>query len=102
MSTVSVPRLTPGMTLAVESDDYLYGAGMALLIVKSISVDQEMLSKLEWVLIHCTRLRHDGAVLEAEFAPLIRTAALAAAVRPTGWLPSIGEAHASALERRHG
>ncbi len=102
MSTVSVPRITPGMTLAVEPRDYLYGAELALLIVKSISVDQAMLSSMEWVLIHCTRLRHDGAVLEPDFAPLIRTSALAAAVRPTGWLPAIGEDRAPAPERRHG
>ena len=101
MSTVAVPRITPGMTLAVQQRDYLYGAGTALLIVKRISVDQETLAKTEWVLIHCTRLRHDGAVLEPEFSPLIRTSALAAAVRPTGWLPSLGEGPAPAPERRH-
>jgi hypothetical protein len=89
------------MTLAVQQRDYLYGAGTALLIVKRISVDQETLAKTEWVLIHCTRLRHDGAVLEPEFSPLIRTSALAAAVRPTGWLPSLGEGPAPAPERRH-
>ena len=71
MSTVAVPRITPGLTLAVEPRDDHYGAEMALLIVKSISVDQETLSSLEWVLIQCTRLRHDGAVLEPEFSPLI-------------------------------
>lgn len=90
MGTVEVPRITPGMTLAVEPLDYLYGTGLALLIVQSIDVDQRLLSSMEWVLIHCLRLRHDGSVLEP-FSPMVRTRALAGAVRPTGWLPSMGE-----------
>jgi hypothetical protein len=40
------------------------------------------------VRIDCQRLRADGSVLGL-FSPLVRTKALAAAVRPTGWLPSI-------------
>ena len=89
------------MTLAVEPRDYLYDAEMALLIVQSISVDQQLLSSLEWGLIHCARLRHDGTVLEP-FSPLIRASALAAAIRPAGWLPSIGGHRGPAPERRHG
>ncbi|MEU4626648.1 hypothetical protein AB0G04_42525 [Actinoplanes sp. NPDC023801] len=90
MSAVVVPMITPGMTLAVEPGDYCYGTGVALLIVQSITVDQRLLSSLEWVRLDCVRLRpEDGAVL-GPFSPLVRTKALPAAVRPTGWLPSIG------------
>jgi hypothetical protein len=78
------------MTLAIAQADYLYGDGMALLIVQSIAVDQRLLPSLEWVLIHGQRLRPDGAVI-GPFSPMVRTSALAAAVRPTGWLPSINE-----------
>jgi hypothetical protein len=90
MSAAAVPRLTPGMTLAVEQRDYCYGTGLALLIVQSISVDQRLLPSMEWVRLDCQRLRDDGSVA-GPFSPLVRTSALAAAVRPTGWLPSMGE-----------
>jgi hypothetical protein len=76
------------MTLAVEQKDYCYGDDMALLIVQSITVDQRLLPSMEWVVLHCVRLRHDGAVL-GPCSPLIRTSALAAAIRPTGWLPPV-------------
>jgi hypothetical protein len=87
MSTSAVPRITTGMTLAVEQTDYLYGTGTALLIVQSITVDQRILPSLEWVLLHCVRLRHDGSVL-GPFSPLVRVSTLATAARPTGWLPT--------------
>jgi len=86
MTSNEVPRITPGMTLAVEERDYLYANGMALLIVQSVSVDQHLLSSLEWVRLDCLRLREDGSVI-GPFSPMVRTRALAAAVRPTGWLP---------------
>lgn len=86
MNPNEVPRITPGMTLAVEEADYLYGAGMVLLIVQSISVDLRRLPNMKWVRLDCLRLRADGSV-EDEFSPLVRRTALAAAVRPTGWLP---------------
>lgn len=88
MSPVAVPRITPGMTLAVEPADYLYGNGLALLIVQSVAVDQRLLPSMEWVRLDCLRLRPDGSVL-GPFSPLVRISALAAAVRPVGWLPSI-------------
>lgn len=81
-----VPRITPGMTLAVEQKDYLYGTGLALLIVLSVAVDQQLLASMEWVRLDCLRLSDDGATI-GPFSPLVRTKALAAAVRPTGWLP---------------
>ena len=92
MSAVAVPRITPGMTLAVEQRDYCYGTGMALLIIRSIAVDQRLLPSMEWVRLDCQRLRDDGSVA-GPFSPLVRTSALAGAVRPTGWLPSMRSRH---------
>jgi hypothetical protein len=88
MSTAAVPRIRPGTTLAVDQPDYCYGTGMALLIVQTIPVEQQLLPTIPWVVLHCVQLRHDGSVL-GPFSPLVRTSALAAAVRPVGWLPSI-------------
>lgn len=85
-----VPRITPGMTLAVEQKDYLYGTGLALLIVQSVAVDQKLLASMEWVRLDCLRLSDDGATI-GPFSPLVRTKALAAAVRPTEWLPPCGQ-----------
>jgi hypothetical protein len=81
-----VSRITPGVTLAVEQKDYLYGNGLALLIVQSVGVNQELLASMEWVRLDCLRLSDDGATI-GPFSPIVRTKALAAAVRPTGWLP---------------
>jgi hypothetical protein len=95
MGPDTVPRIIPGMTLAVAEKDYLYGLGLALLRVRRVPVDQATLASLEWVLLDCQRLREDGSVLE-EVSPMVRVSALAAAVRPTGWLPRLDQ------EREHG
>jgi hypothetical protein len=86
MRSNEVPRITPGMTLAVEQKDYLYGTGLALLIVQSVAVDQQLLASMEWVRLDCLRLSDAGATI-GPFSPMVRIKALAAAVRPTGWLP---------------
>ena len=88
MGAIAIPRLIPGTTLAVAEADYCYGTGTALLIMQCLPVDPRLLSSMEWVRLDCLRLRDDGSVLGA-VSPLVRIRALAAAVRPVGWLPSL-------------
>jgi hypothetical protein len=78
---MTIPAITPGMTLAIPESHYCYGSGLLTLRVERIDVDQDLLQSLEWVVLGGLELRQDTGAVVGRREVAVRTAALHEAVR---------------------
>ncbi|MDR7278389.1 hypothetical protein [Catenuloplanes atrovinosus] len=80
------PDIVPGTVLDLAPMDHRGDGGRLTIRVTEIGEEYQLLPTLEWLRVKGVVVRPDG-VPGDETSAWIRTAALADAVRPTGWLP---------------
>ncbi|MDR7323293.1 MULTISPECIES: hypothetical protein [Catenuloplanes] len=80
------PEIVPGTVLDLAPLDHRGDGGRLSLRVTEIGEEYRRVPTLEWLRVKGVVVRSDG-VPGGETSAWVRTAALADAVRPTGWLP---------------
>jgi hypothetical protein len=78
---MTIPTITPGMTLAIPETHYCYGCGLLLLRIEPVDVDQNLLQSLEWVVLSGLELSQDTGAVVGPREVAVRTSALHEAVR---------------------
>jgi hypothetical protein len=78
-------EIGPGVILALDEADYLYGAGFVALRVEQLGADPGSFPKLEWVRVVGRQIHWNGT--EEHRDVMVRTAAIPRSLRPPTWRP---------------